>query len=742
LRALQSGDRTRATAIFSELVAAPPRDPDLLHGAGILGLEIGQPEPAEKLLAAAIAQRPEHPAYRCEIAMAYRLLGKPALAIEQLTRTLQLDPGFAQAHASLGTLQLDSGQIEAAAHSFERALAIRSEFPNALNGLGSVQFALGDYERACANFQRAIAIYPAFHQAHSNLAAAQMKLAASMAASGDALDSAPASEAAARAVESISTALRLCPDNAQYWSQYAEHIGSFQLRYPLSGAARELLARALEHPAVNPADLVPAIAGLAGAHPGALELKAQLPASCTFERIEWPAVAHLVSGIFADPLLLRLLEHAVLFDAFLERLIQFSRCATLRETLERPAAEPSLPLQVILAIAHQCFNTEYVYDESDEERSSAASLHEAIRAARTSGQAVPLHWYAVLACYRPLHLLDAAEHVAADLAPTPLGSLAQRQILEPGEERRLRETIQALAGAAGAISAAVQAQYEANPYPRWLRLAQNCAPDSVAAILRKRFPQADLDSVTEASARILVAGCGTGRHAIYAAQEFRDASVLGVDLSLASLAYAKRKTRELGIAGIEYRQADILALGSLTEHFDVIECSGVLHHLEDPLAGWRILCSLLRSGAVMRIGLYSEIARRRIVRARAFIAEQGFRPTADGVRRCRAAIRACGDELAAGIVASEDFYSLSGCRDLLFHVQEHRFTLPQIALALDQLGLTFIGFELSDPSAAARYRRQFPGDPAASNLDNWHRFELDYPHTFARMYQFWVRKHA
>ena len=92
--------------------------------------------------------------------------------------------------------------------------------------------------------------------------------------------------------------------------------------------------------------------------------------------------------------------------------------------------------------------------------------------------------------------------------------------------------------------------------------------------------------------------------------------MLAVDLSMTSLAYAKRKTQELAIGNIEYRQADILALGSIAERFDVVECMGVLHHLEDPVAGSRILCSLLRPAGLMRIGLYSEIARRHVVRAR------------------------------------------------------------------------------------------------------------------------------
>ena len=75
---------------------------------------------------------------------------------------------------------------------------------------------------------------------------------------------------------------------------------------------------------------------------------------------------------------------------------------------------------------------------------------------------------------------------------------------------------------------------------------------------------------------------------------------------------------------------------AITERaFDVITASGVLHHLADPFAAWRVLLSLLRPGGLMFLGLYSEIARREIVAARDFIAERRFCPTADDIRRCR-----------------------------------------------------------------------------------------------------------
>ena len=62
---------------------------------------------------------------------------------------------------------------------------------------------------------------------------------------------------------------------------------------------------------------------------------------------------------------------------------------------------------------------------------------------------------------------------------------------------------------------------------------------------------------------ILIAGCGTGQHAIETAQRFSPARVLAIDLSLSSLAYAKRQTRAIGLDTIEYAQADILKLESI-----------------------------------------------------------------------------------------------------------------------------------------------------------------------------------
>jgi hypothetical protein len=85
-----------------------------------------------------------------------------------------------------------------------------------------------------------------------------------------------------------------------------------------------------------------------------------------------------------------------------------------------------------------------------------------------------------------------------------------------------------------------------------------------------------------------------------------------------------------------------------------------------------------------------------------------------------------------------DFYSMSECRDLLFHVQEHRLSIPAIAEFLREQDLCFIGFELEDARARA-YRARFSDDKPMTDLVKWNQFESERPDSFAAMYQFWVQ---
>jgi hypothetical protein len=75
-------------------------------------------------------------------------------------------------------------------------------------------------------------------------------------------------------------------------------------------------------------------------------------------------------------------------------------------------------------------------------------------------------------------------------------------------------------------------------------------------------------------------------------------------------------------------------------------------------------------------------------------------------------------------------------RELLFHRQEHRFTIPQISDALKTLGLEFLGWERASSNGDGRLPQTVstPGDDSVAG--RWHQFEQDHPDTFSRMDQF------
>jgi hypothetical protein len=108
------------------------------------------------------------------------------------------------------------------------------------------------------------------------------------------------------------------------------------------------------------------------------------------------------------------------------------------------------------------------------------------------------------------------------------------------------------------------------------------------------------------------------------------------------------------------------------------------------------------------------------------------------IRKYRQSLAESHDENHQLLSESSDFFSLSTLRDLIFHVQEHQFTLPQVKSSLAVLGLKFCGFEVQDIDS--RFR-QFHGELSdIYDLVLWHEFEESNPRAFAGMYQFWCQK--
>ena len=485
-------------------------------------------------------------------------------------------------------------------------------------------------------------------------------------------------------------------------------------------------------------------------------LKVVPPLANAIDRVEasWPrrpSLDDLFDGgietqaaLADDPLLLTVLTSTTLRHLPLEHVFTAIRAGLLsRVSADADSNAPETAgrergLDLVGALARQCFINEYIFSQTDEETARVRALTKALEQRLRDRAPVHALELLVLAMYAPLHTLAGIDAVVDKPWPKAVRDVLTQQVSEPKRERELRETIPSATAIDDVVSLRVRQQYEENPYPRWVRAGAAPPPTTIEAYLQRRFPGAPIRPLeADGPLDILVAGCGTGRSTIELAQHFTDARFLAADLSTASLAYAKRKTPAALAPRIDFVQADILKLDTLGRSFDVINASGVLHHMAEPFAAWQLLAGLLRPSGLMHVGLYSERARRDIVAARQFIAEHGFAATPSGIRQAREALATSPHR---AVTYSGDFYGISDCRDLLFHVQEQRMTIPQIKDFLDRAGLAFLGFDLPPPVAAGIRERFAATRWPLTDLDRWHEQEQMNPDLFITMYQFWVQK--
>jgi tetratricopeptide (TPR) repeat protein/SAM-dependent methyltransferase len=722
------GEHKQAEACYRRALALDPRYTEAHDNPGVALLEQAHSAEAEASCRRALALNPDHAAAYSNLGNALLMQGRSVEAEACCRQALTLAPGHPEAHNNLGNSLKDQGRLDEAKACYRRALDLSPDFPEAHNNLGLVLKDQGRLADAQACYRRAIGLRPAFTDALRNL--------------GDLLLDLGEIE---QALDVAQLALG-AGENADAKALFVRCIGNAAEAETLSnvGALRHNLLRALTEPWGRPSHL----AGFVGRM-----LKQDRTIGSRVKRANdaWPNRPSAPEWLepsdwrtmAEDQLLIGLLESTPVCDIELERFLTTARFVLLDAAIAAsdPGVLDETALKVGCALARQCFVNEYVFDLAEGELDRASRLRAAMIARMAAGDPIPPLWLAAVASYVPLSALPAAEAILHRSWPKALEELLTQQVREPLEDRNARASIPRLTPITDGVSLLVQQQYEENPYPRWVRTASLAGPVTIDVYLHRRLPLAPLrDLGKKDDVQILIAGCGTGQHSIETAQRLVDVETLAIDLSLTSLCYAQRKSRALGLANLHYAQADIMQLSAVGRTFDLIEAGGVLHHLADPLAGWRVLVALLRPRGIMRVGLYSKIARGDLGTAQAFIAERGYGSSADDIRQFRQDLMATGSETASRMASEHrDFFSISECRDLLFHCQEHRFTLQQISSFLVECGLAFLGFDI-EGSLLQQFRRRFPDPGALTDLELWNAFETENPNTFIGMYQFFVQK--
>lgn len=747
---LQRGHHQIAEDLYRKALGDDPRNAEATHFLGLCLCQVGSGPEGLSLMRRSVELNGAEILYRQNLGILLAQHGFLQEAEACLREGIALQPR-ASLYNHLGTVLQRCGEMQRALKAYRQAMNLDQRDDTVRNNLGYACFELGEIDAAIAHYREAIELNPRNAMAHNNLGNAldaQGLKDAAVASYRRAIEADPrlplahhnlgmALRAEGRleaAVASFRTAMRLAPAEAASWQLFADTLDGVRFDGSDPGLEADLAACLLRED-VDPERVGTCAFDLLTADAGFDSLVRSATGVGDEDLPEW-LIRRAVPEL-GRPLFLSLLENAIVPDPGFERFIAVLRHGLLScwDSGRLEAAE--LPIEFACALAHQCHLDEYLLEESAAETAAVERLRAGIEAADAGGRLR----LALYASYRPLAPLAASSPIGEADASDSFGRLLLRQIVEPMEEERLRAEIESLTAVEDPVSRAVQAQYEENPYPRWRRAPGTARAYPLAIRLRYLFPDLPLEELRLPEApEILIAGCGTGRHVAITARLNPSSRILAIDISRASLAFAARRSRELGIGNVRFAQADLLGLDALERRFDVIECAGVLHHLRDPLGGWRALAQLLKPRGFMKIALYSETARRSVSAARRFIAEHGFRATPDGMRRARAALMALPEGAPEKAVQqSLDFYTTSGCRDLLFNAQEIHFTPGRIATAVRQLDLEFLGFEFEDPAVPRLYRAENPGDSAATSLPGWSGFEARHPATFSGMYQFWVR---
>jgi SAM-dependent methyltransferase len=154
------------------------------------------------------------------------------------------------------------------------------------------------------------------------------------------------------------------------------------------------------------------------------------------------------------------------------------------------------------------------------------------------------------------------------------------------------------------VTADMQRFYEAHPFPDYEDV------DDVGVLIQRSvergFPEL-LNRAIPLHATVLEVGCGTGQLGCFLSIPGR--RVLSVDLCLHSLRLAQAFKQANGLGGVSFAQMNLFRLPLQPERFDVVICSGVLHHTADPRGGFLGLLPLVRPGGHIVVGLYNRFGR-------------------------------------------------------------------------------------------------------------------------------------
>jgi len=188
---------------------------------------------------------------------------------------------------------------------------------------------------------------------------------------------------------------------------------------------------------------------------------------------------------------------------------------------------------------------------------------------------------------------------------------------------------------------------------------------------------------------VLVAGCGTWQAAKFALCH-PAARVVGIDVSPTSLEHTGRLKRKYNLMNLETRQLPIENVADLDQRFDLIVCTGVLHHLVDPDAGLRALRSVLRSEGVMYLMVYAPYGRTGVHMLQEYCRRLGVGTSNQEINDLTAVLKVLPQHhpMLSMVRGSRESLDADALVDAVLNPRDRTYSVPQLFDFIERSNLT------------------------------------------------------
>ena len=157
----QAGQLGPAQALYRQVLAAVPGQPDALHLLGVLAHQTGHHPEAEAMIRQAIATAPQAAAFQVSLGHVLRAQNRASEAEAAYRVAARAQPNAAENHHNLGMALRDQGRAAEAETAFRQALRLHRDFVAARLDLGNLLLETGRAKESEACLRAALRVAPA-----------------------------------------------------------------------------------------------------------------------------------------------------------------------------------------------------------------------------------------------------------------------------------------------------------------------------------------------------------------------------------------------------------------------------------------------------------------------------------------------------------------------------------------------------------------------------------------------------